>query len=291
MSWKLIDPRRLVLPAVLSVLGAAACSGDKAASGTGGSAPAPSSSAACSGTVLFGRPVPATGLSAAQCQPRCSCQGAAWQAPDYTAADVDALAAWKLVTPYAELTSDPYVGPAPAPPSTAQADAVCAVVPASAGSHDYELQTFSSSNEAKSHGAIPTHFGACGLCSPLADLQVYMKNPDLGAPVKACGLKYISGPKSAHLKCLQDLGFDLPCAEIWYYNTTHTASLCLSACSGPGADTYNLPDGTLSPCLQCDEDKSGPVFKAIAGRTRRDTGIASAICRPCSEVRPLIHKY
>jgi hypothetical protein len=36
---------------------------------------------------------------------------------------------------------------------------------------------------------------------------------------------------------------------------------------------------------------SGPVFKAVAGRTRRNTGIASALCRPCSEVRPLLHDY
>ncbi len=54
---------------------------------------------------------------------------------------------------------------------------------------------------------------------------------------------------------------------------------------------YQLPDGALNPCLQCDEDRSGPVFKAVAGRTRRNTGIASALCRPCDEVSPLVHRY
>lgn len=44
-------------------------------------------------------------------------------------------------------------------------------------------------------------------------------------------------------------------------------------------------------CLRCDEEQSGDVFKAIAGRTRRNTGLPNAICRPCSEARPLIHDY
>jgi hypothetical protein len=43
--------------------------------------------------------------------------------------------------------------------------------------------------------------------------------------------------------------------------------------------------------LQCDEDRSGAVFKAIAGRTRRNSGLPSAICRPCSTVTPLVHVY
>ena len=56
-------------------------------------------------------------------------------------------------------------------------------------------------------------------------------------------------------------------------------------------DPYNLPDGSLNACLQCDEEQSGPVFKAVAGRSRRNTGLASSMCRPCSEVRPLDHHY
>jgi len=40
------------------------------------------------------------------------------------------------------------------------------------------------------------------------------------------------------------------------------------------------------PCAQ-----SGPVFKAVAGRTRRNSGLPNALCRPCSEVRPLVHAY
>jgi len=36
---------------------------------------------------------------------------------------------------------------------------------------------------------------------------------------------------------------------------------------------------------------SGPVFKAVAGRTRRNSGLASALCRPCESVYPLEHVY
>jgi hypothetical protein len=54
---------------------------------------------------------------------------------------------------------------------------------------------------------------------------------------------------------------------------------------------YNAPDGAINDCLQCDEDQSGPVFKSVAGRTRRNSGIPNAICRPCSDVQPLVHAY
>ena len=70
-----------------------------------------------------------------------------------------------------------------------------------------------------------------------------------------------------------------------YLGTTHAA--CMADLDAP----YNNADGSLNDCLQCDEDESGAVFKAVAGRTRRNTGLASSICRPCSEVKPLIHDY
>ena len=51
------------------------------------------------------------------------------------------------------------------------------------------------------------------------------------------------------------------------------------------------PEGRLDPCLRCDEDRSGPVFKAVAGRTRRDSGIRSSIPRPDEEVAHVVHDY
>ena len=35
----------------------------------------------------------------------------------------------------------------------------------------------------------------------------------------------------------------------------------------------------------------GDVFKEVARRTRRSSGLPSALCRPCDEVYPLVHEY
>ena len=120
---------------------------------------------------------------------------------------------------------------------------------------------------------------------------MYASQPELTIPVRSCGLKYLAGPAEDHVACLEALGFTEPCAWIWYYNTVHTRDTCASECMAGYDDPWNNPDGSLSACLQCDEDESGDVFKAVAGRTRRNTGLASSICRPCSEVRPIEHAY
>ena len=91
------------------------------------------------------------------------------------------------------------------------------------------------------------------------------------------------------MACIEGLGFTKPCAQIWAYNSKNTQAECLVVCLSD--TTYNKPDGSLSDCLQCDETKSGPVFKAVAGRTRRNTGIASSICRFCEEVQIIEHAY
>lgn len=130
-----------------------------------------------------------------------------------------------------------------------------------------------------------------GLCSTLEDLAVYIEKPDLTEPVRACGLMYPSGPAADHIACLRALGFTEPCAQIWYFNTVHTREACLGPCLLALEAPYNNPDGTLNECLQCDEIESGAVFRAVAGRTRRNTGVPSAMCRPCSEVERLVHRY
>lgn len=252
------------------------------------SSPPPPVTPACSGDVLFGRPNETTGLGGDRCQPRCTCGGEVWEPPEYTASDADALLAWQLLDPPAPLEADPYgsfVPPAEAP------ELVCGVLPDPPGSHSYRLVTYGSEAEAVAAGALPTHFGACGVCSPLVDLAVYMRENDLTAPVRQCALDNLTGTEASHIQCLQDLGFDYACAQIWYFNTIHTRDECSAPCFATLGDPYHLPDGSLNACLACDEEKSGPVFKAVAGRTRRNTGLPNALCRPCSEVRPLVHDY
>lgn len=234
-------------------------------------------------TPLFGLPTAATGLGADQCGPSCGCGYAEFAPPLYTAADADALLGWTLLEPYARIDSDPYAAP---PATTIAEDAVCAVVVEADG---YRLRDFPSA--AAAGDAIVTHHGECGVCSTLADLGVYMRTPDLTAPVRDCGLQHLSGTQEEHVACLQALGFTDACADIWYYNTKHTGSACGAICFADLDAPYNEPNGDLNPCLQCDEDESGPVFAAVAGRTRRNTGLPSSICRPCDEVEPVLHDY
>jgi hypothetical protein len=228
-----------------------------------------------------------TGLSAEQCQPRCACGADAFVAPEYTPSDIEDLKTWTLLDPPAALTADPYASPAAAP---ADPNVVCAMLKSGAA-REYRLATFPSAEEARAKGGIPTHFGACGVCSPLVDLAAYMKNNDLTQPVRECGVRFFKGPAEDHIKCLQDLGFSYPCAQIWYYNTVNTRTVCSAPCIAALGKPYHLEDGGLNDCLVCDEEKSGPVFKAVAGRTRRNTGLPNAMCRPCEEVRPLTHVY
>ena len=263
--------------ALVAALALSACSGD----------PAP---AADSCAVLFGRPAAATGLTDAQCRPACACGGTTWTPPTYDAAFVARLVSgWTLENPSAPLTADPYASPAPPddPPDT-----VCAVLPtgaAGATPRGYRLGTYATEAAARSAGAIPTHFGHCGVCSSLENLAVYVRENDLTAPVRACGIS--STDLDSNVACLRSLGFDLPCAQVWAYNTANTRTRCLSTCLSLLSAPYHLPDGRLNDCLLCDEVQSGPVFKAVAGRTRRNSGLPNALCRPCSEVRPLVHPY
>ena len=134
-----------------------------------------------------------------------------------------------------------------------------------------------------------THGGGCGLCSSLADLAVYAGNGDLTAPVRQCGLVGAVGGFEATVACLRELGFTPPCAQIWAYNTRHTQQECFDVCVALLDDPYHEPSGALNACLQCDEDRSGDVFKAVAGRTRRNSGLATALCRPCETVWRVEH--
>ena len=283
-------PFLVVLPAGFAI---APCGDDDGTSDVPGGAP-DGAAGAC--TVFFGLPNAHTGLTADRCGPSCACSDVPFTPPTYDGPFIDALVRdWQLRTPYAPLVDDPYAGPPfePDPPDT-----VCAVVAgadAGAGPTPYDLVTFSSEEVARAAGARVTHFGRCGVCSPLADLAVYMRETDLTAPARACAmanqLDASDGGDGATVECLEKLGFDRPCAQAWAYDSAHTRDACLPVCIANLTAPYNLEDGSLNPCIQCDEDQSGPVFKAVAGRTRRNSGLANAICRPCSEVRALVHRY
>lgn len=233
---------------------------------------------------LFGLPNDKTGLDESRCRPSCGCGDAGWVAPEWTSDKVAALRSWTLLDPPAEITSDPYASPAPVE------SGVCAVRVVDRAARTYRLESFASAAEAEASGAYVTHQDRCGLCSTLTDLAVYAEKPDLTDPVRSCGLE-AGKDLEKNVACLQALGFTRPCAQIWAYNTRFTREQCLGPCIALLSAPYHEEDGGLNECLRCDEEKSGPVFKAVAGRTRRNTGVPSAMCRPCSEVIRLDHAY
>ena len=94
------------------------------------------------------------------------------------------------------------------------------------------------------------------------------------------------------MNCILKLGFTFPCAQIWYYNTINTKKHCFSTCMKSYlTNEPNIVDGQLNKCLQCDEDLSGPIFKYLSGRSRRNSGIKSEIDRPSDSIYPLDHCY
>ncbi|HOD15351.1 MAG TPA: hypothetical protein PK307_12040 [Spirochaetota bacterium] len=168
--------------------------------------------------------------------------------------------------------------------------AVCGMRYLDEGRKIYEIQTMRDRDEAARSGYTVTHGGYCGTCSTLQDLAVYLQRRDLTYAVRSCSFKMTRGPI---LSCLEKIGFSPQCALTWYYNIRNTGRQCLGVClvSWLRREPLNRPDGSLNRCLQCDEDRSGPIFKYWAGRTRRNSGIRSEIERRTDEVYPLRHDY
>lgn len=175
---------------------------------------------------------------------------------------------------------------------------VCAVQFVDKDRVDYRLRTFPDQESALTEGYVVTHHYHCGTCSSLHDLAVYLAKPDLTKPARTCGRKFTAdGIK----ECLMEkIGFAKPCAETWTYNILHTRHRCMKTCVGHYGfwkvlindmnDAHADERGNLNPCLACDEHASGPGFQYAAGRTRRNSGLASAICRPTEEIYPVEHR-
>ena len=145
---------------------------------------------------------------------------------------------------------------------------VCAIRFNSHEQLEYELRGFASPTEAIAAEYTATHRGRCGSCSMLKDLAVYLATPDLTTPARQCARRFgMKGKK----RCFEEvIGFTPYCAESWAYNARHTKQQCLGVCIGdygffnllfhsyPGDNVDR--SGQLRPCLQCDDDVSGPGF-------------------------------
>ena len=234
--------------------------------------------------LLFGAPTANTGLGADDCTASCECGETPWTPPSYSESDITRLEALVLLNPPSLLEDDPYALPeAPELP-----EGFCGVVVQPDGS-SYNLESYTSEEAAWSAGATITHKGNCGQCSSLKNLSVYIRNPDLTDPVRSCGVTGMLQGEEANIECLMEIGFEEACAQIWYFNTKHTREVCLDVCMSALDAPHHQPDASLNDCIQCDEDQSGPIFKAVSGRTRRNSGLPSGLCRPCNSVYPAEH--
>ena len=226
-------------------------------------------------------------LFLASCASCASCASAPTP-PTARTADAGLLAAMRATVPLNPIGvgEDPYSTWAGRAPPVPPAPTVCGVRFEPDRTH-YRLATFGSAAEAGDLGYRVTHTGTCGACSTLQDLAVYLERPDLTAPVRRCGMQ------PGTLGCLEGLGFSHACAQIWNFNVQNTKRECFGVCmrSWMSSEASTTPDGRLNACLQCDEDRSGPVFKAVAGRTRRNSGIQSSIPRPDEQVSHVVHDY
>lgn len=199
-------------------------------------------------------------------------------------AQIDSFQQARLLNP-AELSDDPYLSTQ----ENSAENVVCALQ--FQNDSEYLLQTFDSASCAQSAGFTLTHQSACRTCSSLQDLEIYLSHTDLVTPVRRCAL--LSFSKSLTTRCLQKLGFTETCAQTWFYNARNTAKHCRGVClkSWFLREPNNQEDGGLNACLACDEEMSGEVFKQAAGRTRRNSGITSAIQRGDGETATLKHDY
>ncbi|MYD46587.1 MAG: hypothetical protein F4W92_09555 [Gammaproteobacteria bacterium] len=182
--------------------------------------------------------------------------------------------------------------------STAESNAdVCALRFEDDSEIEYQLRTFVSRNDAHSAGYVVTHSSHCGTCSSLKNLASYLENRDLTSAARSCGRK--RNAKKIKTCLMNEVGFDEPCAETWTYNILHTTDHCKSICikyygfwnvlRGNMDKPHTDEQGKLNPCLQCDENTSGPGFQYVAGRTRRNSGVISAIHRHPEEIYSLDH--
>jgi hypothetical protein len=166
----------------------------------------------------------------------------------------------------------------------------------------YDLIDGTLSEVEKNETVMVTHGGRCGACSSLRNLAVYIANPNLTEPIRACAITGLFDRDLSRLACIVSLAFDLPCAQAWDTNTQNTQKECLKFCGKPSErkkpsnrlhdcseDRLLAADHDLvNKCLACDEEKSLHLFRSAAGRSRRGSGLPSPICRRCLPGRALL---
>jgi hypothetical protein len=151
----------------------------------------------------------------------------------------------------------------------------------------YKLKSFANAEEARREGYLVTHQYHCGACSSLYDLAIYLEKRNMVNNGRKCARRFIANKsKDCHIK---RIGLSPICAEAWAYNAIMTRKRCKNICIkeyglintifNKFPDEYVNEDGSLKPCILCDELKSGGGYRYSSGRTRRSSGIKSGIQR------------
>uniref|UniRef100_A0A0G4I1W9 Uncharacterized protein n=1 Tax=Chromera velia CCMP2878 TaxID=1169474 RepID=A0A0G4I1W9_9ALVE len=206
----------------------------------------------------------------------------------FSPSTIETFISLKLLNPFKDLQCNPYkdsqCSTTPPQQYVDKHEAVCAFKYATANT--YSLVSYTSAADAAADGALVTHNGACGLCSTSQDLAAYLAHPDMTSEGKVCASKALFSSAWGK-KCYEQLGFSSPCAAIWNLDGTHTGRSCFWTCirSVAKGEPNNgpPPECQLNACLQCDEEAAGPIFQSFAGRTRRRSGLMSAIARGCAD--------
>ena len=199
----------------------------------------------------------------------------------------------ELITQFPEITSDPYVlfddrEKKEVDDTIANKSKICALRYVDVEKVKYELKNFESEADASQAGYSVTHYGVCGVCSNLSDLSIYLSR-DLTNVGRRCALLGFFSFR-ASVDCFKRIGFTEDCARIWFYDSQNTRKHCMVICLWSlFTRESNIVDGENNACIKCDEVKSGPIFKFLAGRNRRNSGIESELIRDRSEVPQIEH--
>jgi hypothetical protein len=157
---------------------------------------------------------------------------------------------------------------------------------------NHRLKTVASREEAERNLQLVTHDGACGTCSSFRDLAVYLSSQDLSSIGINCAFRALLDVADG-TECYMDTGFSQACAATWLHNSLHTnreCPMCVNHALSGASPNLGPPNCELADCIACDDEQSGEYFIKYAGRTRRNSGLLSAIVRSCDEVGTLIQR-
>eukprot|EP01105_Mastigella_eilhardi_P015437 TRINITY_DN352_c0_g1_i1.p1 TRINITY_DN352_c0_g1~~TRINITY_DN352_c0_g1_i1.p1 ORF type:complete len:204 (-),score=57.08 TRINITY_DN352_c0_g1_i1:66-677(-) len=152
----------------------------------------------------------------------------------------------------------------------------------------WDWRTYGSTEEAHEAGTRVLHCGSCGACSNEHDVGLYRTfSENLTDITRSCAWRIIFGDPQVVIDCHNaKVGLTSACMQCWIENIQCTYQHCLYLCAKQRllGQPYVNEDGTLSECLQCDEDYCGGAFLRCGGANRRHACIQSNIARPDVQV-------